>query len=207
MTPKLYSHPIRTFKFHFQILTIFRFKTVFDLQNFQYKSTDTNSRLAIGTVLLTAGATAKWSATAVSKDGDRPNEVTSNQNVYGIGASASATGSVGGYFSFQNFVSTTNGVTASGASLRAVALVNSEVNFSNDTSNQSGVSKNTDEAGLSLRRMWFAVNERVTQLTWDPSMGSNEVAENQVPTANGAPAMPMFFAMVFVLIALLFLNL
>ncbi len=177
------------------VLTPNSLKTVFDLQNFKY--TSEGSRMAIGTIVLSAGATAKWSATSQSKDGDRPNEVTANQGVYGIGASASS--NTNGYFSFQKFVQTTDAGTT--ASTRTVTLTAGQ-DFTTET--DSAISKGNDEASVSLKRTWFTVNERVTNFNWDPSLGASETQENNVPTTNSANKISMTLAAVaFVVTALL----
>lgn len=179
------------------VLTPNSFKTIFDLQNFQYKSTDTRTRIAIGTVLISAGATTKWSSTPKSKDGDRPNEVTSNQGVYGIGGTDSSS-NPNGYFSYQKFITTTDGATVSG-STRVVTLVNDDFTAETD----ANIQKNSDEATLSFKRVWFGIQDRVTNFNWDPSLGSNEAQENQVPQTNAAASLSMLIALLSFVVALM----
>lgn len=178
------------------VLTPNSIKTVFDLQGFKYNSANTTSRMAIGTLLLSGGATSKWQSTPQSVAGDRPNEVSSRQGVTGLGGSASS--STGGFFSYQKFVVSSDS-TASGKQVTLTA--------SGDWTDESktDVAKKTEEGSLTFKRMWFSVNDRVSNVNWDPTMGVGEKSENNVPQTNSASKVSMTIGVITFILTVLFL--
>jgi hypothetical protein len=146
-----------------KILTPNSFKLDVTIEGITYSQD--NSRIAVGTFILYKGIGQKHDSSNDNKNEERPDDVTANQGVIGVKTDASA--AQAGFFSWDKFISVkgTNG-TYTSKTLRSSSIESDD--------NNSDVSKESDEADASLVRVWFAPDDRVTNLLWDPSLGVTE---------------------------------
>jgi len=137
------------------------------LEKLSYNST--NSRIAIGSVLVTRSTVAKrTNSETVSDEGVRPDEPSDDQEVLSISDENSS-----GTFSFKRFI--TNGK-ASNATARALSLSSSKVVASGDGEFEGGSvnigSKKT------ITQLWFSIEGQSSTAFWDPALGQSETAES-----------------------------
>jgi hypothetical protein len=146
------------------VLTPNSFKTVFSVENLSYSNP--NSRYAIGALLFVAGADRDTTNSKGDTAGDRPDDNNARQGV----ASLKTAGSNSGFFSWQKFVMGKNATIA----VSSVTLVESAITVASDT-NQS---RDDDEVGFVIQRIFFTVRDQVSEFSWDPSLGQTEAAES-----------------------------
>jgi hypothetical protein len=163
-------------------------KTVFGISNYVYSAQ--NSRIAIGAILFVRAAIDRKSGTDTpGSEGERPNDNTANQAVANIpGANGN------GIFSWQKFVLGRNA--SSSSVTKSVSLTESAITSANDTV----IPRNSDEAGFVLQRIYYSIDERVTEFSWDPSMGTQETTDSNVAAK---PTIALALAVVAAVVALL----
>jgi hypothetical protein len=162
------------------VLTPDSFKTVFELDNIVYFNS--SSRLAIGTIIVTKGKFTRSNETSTSPEGDMPYYSNANQGVMDISYDGSTTN---GYFSWKRFVT---GRIKEGFSALNYSLTESLVTIANNTP----ISLASDEAGFTLNRIFFTLNDRLVSFSWDPSLG--------VTDASNSPSSAVFLSVNIVLL-------
>jgi hypothetical protein len=148
------------------VITPNSLKTVFGITNYVYSAN--NSQIAIGAIMFVRGAVdRRTSIDTPTSDGERPSDNTANQGVVNIpGANAN------GFFSWQKFVLGRN-ASSSGVT-KTVALTESGITSANDTV----IPRLADESGFILQRIYYSINERVTEFSWDPTLATAEATDS-----------------------------
>lgn len=131
-----------------------------DINNFKYTSTESTG-LALGTIFATRGGVAKHNLTRALDEDESDEDMVDVMNDKGKREL---------YFSWNRTVVVDGN--------RAVEVKTSD--WSVEVSTPAGYE---NQASFKLNRMWYSIDERVTSLSWDPTIGSPEGPDNSAGRA------------------------